>query len=383
MKFKYGGKKLQLRGTHKSNVVWLNDKKGEKTARQVVQGEFHSMALSVYPMNTISCFNSEGMHVTVDGKIQAVLEKYKDVFGIPVELPSQRTHDHKIPLVGGALPVNIRPYRHPPTQKDAIEAMVKELLEAGVIKKSHSPFASPIVMFTIPIIEELIDELHGAKLFTKLDLRSGYHQIRMNEADVAKTTFRTHEGNYEFLVMPFGLTNAPSTFQSLMNEVFKCYLRNFTLVFFDDILIYSQCLEEHVRHLKIILESMRTHKLFAKPCKCVYETTQVEYLGHVISTQGVATYPVKIEAMANWLMPTSLKQLRGFLGLTGYYRRFIKGFAMISRPLTHLLKKRAYEWSSAAQLAFGALKQAMISALVLKLPDFTKEFIIETDALGG
>ncbi|GJZ09114.1 transposon ty3-G gag-pol polyprotein [Tanacetum coccineum] len=237
--------------------------------------------------------------------------------------------------------------------------------------------------FTIPIIEELIDELHGAKLFTKLDLRSGYHQIRMNEADVAKTTFRTHEGNYEFLVMPFGLTNAPFTFQSLMNEVFKCYLRKFTLVFFDDILIYSQCLEEHVIHLKIILESMRAHKLFAKLSKCVYGTTQVEYLGHVIFAQGVATDPVKIEAMANWLMPTSLKQLRGFFGLTGYYRRFIKGFAMISRPLTQLLKKRAYECSSAAQSTFGALKQAMISALVLKLPDFTKEFIIKIYALGG
>ncbi|GJY21823.1 putative mitochondrial protein [Tanacetum coccineum] len=290
----YGGKKVQLRGTHQSNMVWLNDKKSVKTARQVVQGEFHSMALSVYHVNTISCSNLEGMPMTVDGNIQA-----------------------------GALRVNIRPYKHPPTQKDAIEVMVKELLEAGVIKKSHSPFASPIVMvkkdnswrmcvdyrqlnkqtvkdrFPIHIIEELIDELHGAKLFTKLDLRSGYHQIKMNEADVVKTAFRTHEGHYEFIVMPFGLTNAPSTFQSLMNEVFNPYLRKFTLVFFDDILIYSQCLEEHFIHLQIILKTMRTHKLFTKFSKYVFRTTQVEYLGHVIYAQGVATDPAKIEAMAN------------------------------------------------------------------------------------
>ncbi|GJX35380.1 putative mitochondrial protein [Tanacetum coccineum] len=355
--------------------------KSEKNAIQVVQGEFHSMALSVYPMNAISCSNLEGMPMKVDEKIKAALRNYEDVFGIPVELPPQRSHDHRIPLVEGALPVNIRPYRHPPTQKDAIESMVKEFLEAGVIKKSHSPFASPIVMvkkkdnswrmcvdyrqlnkqtvkdkFPIPIIEELIDELHGSKLFTKLDLRSGYHQIRMDEADVAKTAFRTHEGHYEFLVMPFGLTNAPSTFQSLMNEVFKPFLRKFTLVFFDDILIYSQCLEEHIIHLQTILETIRDHKLFAKLSKCVFGAAQVEYLRHVISAQGVATYPAKIETMANWHVPTNLKQLRGFLGLTGYYR---------------------------SSNSIEALKQAMISALVLKLPDFTKEFIVETNASGG
>ncbi|GKE27719.1 reverse transcriptase, partial [Tanacetum coccineum] len=194
----------------------------------------------------------------------------EDVFGIPVELPPQRSHDHRIPLVEGALPVNIRPYRHPPTQKDAIESMVKELLEAGAIDKQTVKDKFPI-----PIIEELIDELHESKLFTKLDLRSGYHQIRMDEADVAKTAFRTHEGHYEFLVMPFGLTNAPSTFQSLMNET--------------------------------ILETMRAHKLFAKLSKCVFGAAQVEYLGHVISAKGVATDPAKIEAMANWPVPTSLK----------------------------------------------------------------------------
>ncbi|GKD17539.1 putative mitochondrial protein [Tanacetum coccineum] len=269
---------------------------------------------------------------------------------------------------------------------DAIEAMVKELLEAGVIKATNSPFASPIVMvkkkdntwsmcmdyrklnkntvkdkFPIPIIKELIDELHGASIFSKLDLS---------------------EGHYEFLVMPFGLTNAPSTFQALMNEVFKAFLRKFTLVFFDDILVYSQTMEEHMTHLQLVLETIREHKLYVKLSKCVFGTTHLEYLGNVISKKGVSTEPNKVRAMQDWPIPTTLKQLKGFLGLTGYYRRFIKGFASLSRPLTQLLKKNAFKWNSEAHLSFEALKKAMVKAPNLGLPDFNVPFVIETDASG-
>ncbi|GJW47595.1 retrotransposon-related protein [Tanacetum coccineum] len=203
--------------------------------------------------------------------------------------------------------------------------------------------------FPIPIIEELIDELFGAQVFTKLDLRSGYHQIRMCEEDIPKTAFRTHQGHYEFLVMPFGLTNAPSSFQVLMNEVFAPFLRKFVLVFFDDILVFSKDMTEHVKHLELVLDTMESQQLYAKMSKCVFGTTQVEYLGHVISGKGVSTDSTK-------------------------------NYAAISKPLTALLKKNSFEWSDLAQQAFDDLKEAMSNAHVLALPNFQQTFVVETDA---
>jgi hypothetical protein len=191
----------------------------------------------------------------------------------------------------------------------------------------------------LPVVEELLDELFGAQWFTKLDLWSGYHQIRMAAGDEHKTAFRTHQGLYEFLVMPFGLTNTPATFQHIMNTIFKDYMRKFFLVFMDNILVYSSTLEEHIQHLTSVFQTLAHHQFLVKYSKCMFAQQSLEYLGHVITVNGIATDPAKIAAINNWSVPTNVKELRGFLYLAGYYRRFIKNYCVISHPLSNLLKR--------------------------------------------
>jgi len=238
-------------------------------------------------------------------------------------------------------------------------------------------------MFPIPVVEELLDELHGATYFTKLDLRNGYFQVRMFDDDIAKTAFRTHHGHYEFLVMPFGLTNAPSTFQALMNEVLHPFLRRCVHVFFDDILIYSKTWAEHLQHMRVVFTVLCEHSLVLKRSKCLFAQRNVAYLGHMIIGAGVAMDELKIEAVKAWPIPKTIRAPRGFLGLMGYYRCFIHNYGIIAAPLTALLKKEAFCWSDDATAAFDALKAALTSAPVLQLPDFGSEFVVDYDASGS
>ncbi|XP_072086978.1 uncharacterized protein [Arachis hypogaea] len=219
--------------------------------------------------------------------------------------------------------------------------------------------------FPIPTVDELFDELFGATVFSKLDLQSGYHQIMVKPEDRFKTAFQTHQGLYEWLVMPFGLTNAPATFQSLMNDVFRPFLRKFVL------------------HLELVLKLLQQEQLFAKLSKCLFGTSEVDYLGHTISGNGVHMERAKVEAVTDWKPPQNLKQLREFLGLTSYYRCFIKGYATIAAPLIDLLKKEAFEWGHRSKLAFNQLKHAISFEPVLALPNFALPFEIETDASGS
>jgi hypothetical protein len=204
----------------------------------------------------------------------------------------------------------------------------------------------------------------------------------MNPFDIAKTSFSTHLGHYEYLVMPFGLSNAPTMFQQLMNNIFAPFPRKFVLVFFDDILIYSKNIKQHRLHVAQVFQILRIHQLKAKMSKCTFATPTVEYLGHVMSGEGVAIDPAKIKEISTWEAPKMIKQLRRFLGLTGYYRRFVQGYASICRPLHDALKKNSFAWSEAQQEAFDKLKIAMTTPPVLILPNFNLPLYLDTDASG-
>ncbi|GJR33908.1 putative reverse transcriptase domain-containing protein [Tanacetum coccineum] len=224
-------------------------------------------------------------------------------------------------------------------------------------------------------------QLQGSSVYSKIDLRSGYHQLRVREEDILKTAFRTRYGHYEFQVMPFGLTNAPAVFMDLMNRVCKPYLDKFVIVFIDDILIYSKSKQEHEEHLKIILELLKKEELYAKFSKCEFWIPKVQFLGHVIDSEGIHVDPAKIESIKDWTSPKSPTEIRQFLGLAGYYRRFIEGFSKIAKPMTKLTQKKVkFEWGDKQEAAFQLLKQKLCSAPILALPEGSEDFIAYCDA---
>ena len=339
---------------------------------------------------------------------KTILNEFKEVFPevLPNQLPPQRNVDHAIDLIPGSEPPSRPTYRLSYVEMDELKKHLADLLAKGFIKPSTSPFGAPVLFvhkkegtlrlcvdyralnkitiknrYPLPRIEELMDRLAGAKYFSKIDLYSGYHQIRIKKEDTYKTVFRTRYGHYEFLVLPFGLTNAPATFMTLMNDIFREYLDEFVIVYLDDILIYSKTKEEHLKHLCLVLKTLKEHKLYAKLKKCELVRQKVEYTGHYISAEGITVDPRKISTIKDWPAPINVSEVRSFLGLASYYRKFVPGFSAVATPLTSLLHKdKHFQWTPSEQEAFNSLKERLITAPVLLLPDPNKSFTITTDA---
>ena len=336
-----------------------------------------------------------------------VVNKFCDVFPEDLPgLPPDREIEFEIELAPGTEPISIAPYRMAPAELKELKVQMEELLSKGFVKTSTSPWGAPVLFvkkkdgslrlcidyrqlnkvtirnqYPLPRIDDLFDQLQGAKVFSKIDLRSGYHQLKVRREDVPKTAFKTRYGHYEFLVMPFGLTNAPAAFMDLMNRIFGPYLDKFVIVFIDDILVYSSSKEEHTEHLRIILQTLREHQLYAKFIKCKFWLDRVAFLGHVVSAEGISVDPQKIEAIVDWKSPTNITEVRSFLGLAGYYRKFVEGFSKIATPLTKLTRKEEkFIWSEACQNSFDELKQRLTTAPVLTLPSGSEGFTVYCDA---
>ncbi|GKA23435.1 putative reverse transcriptase domain-containing protein [Tanacetum coccineum] len=301
---------------------------------------------------------------------------------LPGLLPVRQV-EFQIDLIPGTTPVARAPYRLAPSKMQELSNQLQELSDRGFIRPCTSPWGAPVLFvkkkyrsfricidyqelnkltiknrYPLPRIDDLFDQLQGSSVYSKIDLRSGYHQLRVRDKDIPKTAFRTRYEHYEFQVMPFGLTNAPAVFMDLMNRVCKPYLDKFVIVFIDDILIYSRNKEEHANHLRIILELLKKEKF-----------------------QGLHVDPAKIEAVKNWTSPTTPTEVRQFLGLTGYYRRFIKDFSKIAKSLTELTQKnKKYIWGEDQESAFQLLKQKLCEAPILALPEGNDDFVVYCDA---
>ncbi|KAJ9545159.1 hypothetical protein OSB04_024866 [Centaurea solstitialis] len=336
-----------------------------------------------------------------------VVRDFPDVF--PEDLPGvppERQVEFGIDLIPGAAPVAKAPYRLAPPEMQELSNQLEELLGKGFIRPSSSPWGAPILFvkkkdgsmrmcidyrelnkltvknrYPLPRIDDLFDQLQGAAWFSKIDLRSGYHQVKVREEDVQKTAFRTRYGHFEFVVMPFGLTNAPAVFMDLMNRVCRPMLDKSVIVFIDDILIYSKSKEDHVIHLIEVLETLRRERLYAKFSKCDFWLQEVQFLGHLVNREGIKVDPAKIEAVMKWEVPKTPTEIRSFLGLAGYYRRFIQDFSKIAVPLTRLTRKNVkFVWGEEQQKAFELLRGKLCEAPVLTLPEGVDDMTVYCDA---
>ena len=338
-------------------------------------------------------------------EVQKLLDKYKSVFeDHPNTLPKQRDTDHKIELIPDAKIPTHRIYRLTPEQDDELKTQLDKYLKAGQIERSYSPFGASTLfakkkdgtqrlcidyralnditvkdVYPLPLIDEIIDKFAKCNYFTKIDLQQGFHQIRLHPDSVKKTAFQTKYGSFQFLVMPFGLCNAPATFQRTMN--FLLHDVTNTNVFIDDITVYSETLEDHLLHLENLLSRLHKEQFYAKRSKCSFAQQEIEFCGYIVGKHGVRTMPDKLQLIHDWLTPTSAQDIRRFLGLTGFYQKFIPNYAQKAAPLTRLLRKtNPFEWTKAQEDSFNTLKYDMMHSATLTYPNMDKVFIIHTDA---
>ena len=349
-------------------------------------------------------------------ELRQICSEYNDVFKLPGDkLSSTSAIEHHIPTpsISKERPITLRNYRLPEQHREEVERQVEQMLKDEVITPSQSPWNFPILVvpkkldasgkrkwricvdfrklndvtvgdsFPLPNIQDILDRLGRARYFSALDCASGYYQVPIATDDRSKTAFSTPTGHYEYLRMPFGLKSAPSTFQRLMNRVLMGQLQNHCFVYLDDVILFGETLQEHNERLREILERLRKHNLKIEPDKCEFLKTELQYLGHVVTTQGVKPDPLKVEAITKFPHPKSPTDVKSFLGLVGYYRKFIPKFSGIAKPLNELLKKDVpFHWSENQEKAFNELKEILISEPLLQYPDFTKSFVLTTDASG-
>ena len=344
--------------------------------------------------------------VALPPEYQEFQELFKEKTGRD-SLPQHKPWDHEIPIIdgkepthyGGLIPLSAK-------EENFLKDYIEEHIEKGFIQPSTSSIAHGVLFapkkdgglrpcidyrklnaitmknrYPLPRIDELQDRLLGTKYFTALDIRNAYYQIRMKEGEEWKTAFRTRWGLYEYLVMPFGLTNAPATFQTFINNTLREYLDDFVVAYLDDVLIFSKTREEHIQHVKKVLTRLKEKNLPLKLSKCEFHKQQVKFLGYLVSTEGLAPDPDKIQAVQAWPRPTTVKEVQGYLGFTNFYRRFIKGYSEIATPLTNLTKKEVpFNWDQQCQDSFRLLKDRLTQAPVITIFDPEKEAILETDA---
>jgi hypothetical protein len=382
-----------------SNTVLLMS--GKELLTEVKKKEYPQLFMVRNPRIVLT---STRMDHLLD-EIQNLLKEFADIIvdELPCSSPSMRSVSHHIDLIPGASFPNKAAYRLTPQENEEVKRQVQELLDKGLVRESLSPCVVPTILspkkdggwrmctdsreinkitiryrFPLPRMDDLMDFLSGAKYFSKIDLKSGYHQIHMREGYEWKTTFKTNEGLYEWLVMPFSLTNAPSNFMILMNEVLREFIGKFFIVYLDDILIYSKSEAEHLKHLAIVMKKLQQEKML------INMKTELIYLGFVISANELRMDPDKVEVIKNWPSPRNVFEVRSFRGLASFYRKFIRNFSGISAAMMDTVKKwhKYFHWTTEAEKSFNLLKRKIMERPVLVLPDFQKTFQVKCDASG-